>query len=778
MRFWVLILVLFISVVFPTLASAQCNPPAMGDWVVNDSVVCSSRFITLTGNLIINGTGNLTLQDSTLQFNSSSDGEYGIMVNTSLYVLWSTIESNNTHSYTFVSNPGAILEIHNSHIHDCGYNDPDMARRGIYVNSDGVHITKTNFSNNFYAIILDGSYSLIDNNSITWNAGGLLVLGGSNNVTNNFISKNGLHGIHVSGADNTRISGNMILDNDQGTSGHGIYLLGTRHASLVDNIVNRSKDYDIYMLSAKDTLLANTNYTKLWKGWYLNVTVVDEDGSPVEGADVTIKNNFTMTVFTGSTDSQGRVSTPKEEKIENATEILYFSPYKINASREGVWNSTSVGLTDDVNVKVVLGNVSNVSAFLITVESPENNSVYFSVDLINDSLLPLGVESNMNLSSCDYMLDSVSLGSLSEVNKKKFSGYLNVSDLSGGEHEITFICQTDSVEKTSKVIFSVYPERECLDDSYCGDDEECSSDYKCVKLSCGCGYASNHKCVEYECCEDKDCRDDEYCDISSHMCEEVSCDCGVAQNHMCVFPYPDYCCENSHCNANETCDVINHKCVAQLLYVYVPGRITQGETIKVYVRDQNNNSVSGATVTITYSDSGNMYLFSTNSQGVAEVPINESGNVQISARKSNYFTGFQTAKVTPSFNWLLFSIIFVVLFIAIFIPLLLLKNRMSLKFWGGPLKMEKTVSGRLAMLRVKNNTKETLKLLNIVDHVPRGAFVRCNVTPEIETTDSSTDRLKWTILELGPKEEIVIEYEARGFYKGFSVEHGGKRYNG
>jgi len=97
---------------------------------------------------------------------------------------------------------------------------------------------------------------------------------------------------------------------------------------------------------------------------------------------------------------------------------------------------------------------------------------------------------------------------------------------------------------------------------------------------------------------------------------------------------------------------------------------------------------------------------------------------------------------------------------------------------GGPLKLEKQIGGGMAMLRIKNKTDNTIRLLSVLDSVPRGSFIRCSITPEIEEMGSTADRLRWTILQLRPKEEIVIEYEARGFCKGFSVETQGKRYQG
>jgi len=445
------------------------------------------------------------------------------------------------------------------------------------------------------------------------------------------------------------------------------------------------------------------------------------------------------------------------------------------------WGSDSLGNWSATGERFITINVTtpyippNISALIITVKSPENNSVYFKADLVDDSLLPLEVETNVNVSSCDYMLDSTVVGSLSEAGPKNFRGYLNVSDLTDGEYMITFLCGTNVTENTSQVIFSVYPERECISDLDCRDDEECTSGYECVELLCECGYPSNHECVDYECCQDSECNDDEFCDTGEHGCRDVECDCGVARNHQCVFPYPGYCCENIHCDTNQTCDIINHRCMTQILYVYVPERIVQGETIRIYIGDQDNRSVEGASLTVTYSDSENMYFFSTDSQGIANILVNESGNVQISARKANYFAGFTSVKVAAAFDWFLFSIIFIVIFLAILLPVLFKKGLFKL---GGPLKLEKTTSGRIVMLRVRNKTKDVLSVLTLVDRVPRGAFIRCNITPEIETIDRTTDRLSWTVLKLGPGEEIVIEYEARGFYKGFSVGVGGERYEG
>jgi parallel beta-helix repeat protein len=843
MRVWILVLLLIGLAASPSLASAQCTPPASGNWVVNETVVCSSQFITLKGDLVVNGSGNLTLQGSTLRFNATSDGQYGIRADSSLYVLGSAIRSNSTKAYTFVSNPGAVLVIRDSSVQNCGYSSTDVKRRGVYVDSDGSKITNTAFTKNYLALIIHSSGSEVQGNKIYSSQGGLsaegsnnlirgnlirdmpggmyvkgenliiehnvientsVVLSGpmhvnnslinnntfvnntggsygfefsgkGNNITNNRITSNDYNsGIGLYDSENTRIIGNAVL----GNADMGLSLIRTKNTLVKDSTFNLSGSYDVYMLSAEGTTFNNTAYEKLVRKWRMDVRAVDGESDPVSGANVVIKNRFANTLFSGSTNSQGRISqqTP-EERIENRSGVFIFNPYTIDVSRSGyVSNSTAMNVTGDVSMDIVI-EALNVSGFVINVVSPENNSVHFKTDLVEGVLLPLEVESDVNLSSCNYTLETILEGSLSRTASNRFGGFLNVSGFTGGEYEMTFVCSTNTTENSTKVNFFVYPARECTSDLDCGDSEECTSNYECVEISCTCGYASNHECVYYECCDDGACEDDEFCDTGTNQCTDVECDCGVPGNHRCVFPYPGYCCENSHCDQNQSCDVINHKCVTQILHIFISGVIAQGEEIRVYVKDQNNRSIADASVAVTYAESGNLYLFSTGSSGFADIYLNESGNTQVSARKANYFTGSVSLKVPAAFNWVIFSVIFIVIFLAILVPVLLkTRHVFGLIRLGSPLNLEKTRSGEFAMLRIRNNSGDVLKLLKVVDYVPRGSFVRCNITPEIETMDSATDRLSWMILELRPKEEVTIEYQSEGFYKGFSVESGGKRY--
>lgn len=634
-------------------------------------------------------------------------------------------------------------------------------------------------------VVIDNQGSLQILDSEINSSSGFAYLFWTNPGANFLLKDSYLHKVGFSSS-NLKENGLYILSNDSEISGStitdsyfGVVFKETSNCIVSNSVFASNQLYDLFLMSSENIGITNTNYTTMIKKWYLDISVVDSNGSGVGGANVVVADAYSNEIYDGGSLSDGSI--PRlivKEIFENkAGSDEIYNPYTINVTKTNYYsNTSSVNVTGDLSKEILIKPV-NVSDLVITVKSPVNNSVYLKNDLVNYTLLLLEVETSINASSCDYMLDSTLIGSLSSTDQRNFRGYANVYDSLYGESVVTFLCQSGTTEKTSKAMFSVYPERECLSDLYCEDDEECASNFMCVELSCVCGYPSNHDCVDYECCADSECEDDEVCDISEHVCKDVQCGCGVVRDHSCVFPYPGYCCENTHCDENQTCDVINHRCITQVLHVYVPERIVQGESIDVYVKDQNNMSVSGASITVTYSDSGNMYFFSVDSQGIANILVNESGKVQISARKSKYFTAFASVKVSPAFDWLLFSVIFVVVSLAIVIPVLLFKKRELFKF-GGPLKLEKTASGGIVMLRVRNKTSGTLKLLNIVDSVPRGGFIRCNLMPKIETIDQTTDRLVWTLLELDPKEEVVIEYEARGFYKGFSVEFGGKRYKG
>ena len=776
MRARVFILALAILMLVPSFVNAQaCDPPATGNWKVNETVSCSGKTIVLNGSLLVNGSGNLTIESSTVQFNSTSDGQYGIEVNGSLYVRNSRVESNTTKAYTFVINAGAYIEVKDSEIRKCGYSSGNIKNRGLYVNADGFEITNTTFSGNYFAMIIGSQNGKVRFSRIKSNTAGLEVTGSGNALEHNIIQNNTGKGIYVTG-DGLNITNNTVLENE-----YGIYLNGTTGISISNSLCNKSSSYDIFMLSAGNTVISGTNYTSLVKKWYLDVEVMDEEGEGVEEADVVIKNNFTQAVFSGETDSYGGLAEQVlNERVENESGTFVFNPYSINVTEAGYYdNFTEFNLTGDMYLEIILNSTpeENATALVLTINSPLNKTYFGTDPAIADDTLELTVSSETNMTSCDYSLDNGTRMEMDEVSPNRFQSSLDVLDLEG-HYKLTFFCESSGGRTNSTSVFlSLYPFYECRSSFDCESTEICT-DSECVELDCECGYAVNHECILYECCEDDDCKDNEYCDPDDHSCELVICDCPEKRyDHECHM-VPEYCCSDLQCNENETC--IENECVKKTLSFYLPEKLVLGETIKILVLNQDGDPVSNVGIDVKYPDRDPPVTESyyTDSNGVAEIPIKYAGRVDFVARKAKYFTSYRSGEVEEPFNWMF--VIQAVVLVACIAGIAVI----GLKFLRGgfpgrsSFRLEKNISGNHVMLRIRNNTNDKLQNITIRDSVPEGAFIRCNINPEIEQAGNKTEMLEWFILELGPKEEIIIEYEAAQTGKGFTVEFHGREYNG
>lgn len=761
-RVFSLALAILFFALLPGRAAAQsqnCAPPAAGDWFVNETSVCSSETIVLNGSLLINGSGNLTLEDSTLQFNSSFDGQFGVEVNGSLYVIRSLIQnsSESSKAYAFVSNVGAKLVIRDAFVYGCGFDSQDNKKRGVYIKSAGSNVTNTTFSNNYIA---------------------LLVRSDDNNVSGNRITS-GYDGILVEGA-GCRITGNNVTGNAR----NGVHLSGGANAFLADNLVNASGQYDIFMLSAANATMANTNYTTLVRRWRLDMVVADSGGG-VSGADVAVKNSLNATVFSGATNASGGIAQQIiDERLENASGIFTFSPYAVNVTKAGYYgNYTVFNLTGDLLLAIVITPVpQEQAAFNLTIESPKNDT-YMKYNLTSGGTLLISGASEKNMTWCNYSFGGA-WAALSQASPTRFQAYVNVSAMDG-PYELVIYCNSyENVTNSSRVAFTVRPSYECSGDSHCAADKRCASN-KCVGIECACGYASNHACVSYECCADSSCSVNETCDVDAHSCEPVLCDCPEKiANHKCNL-VPGYCCKDMLCAENETCDLIRHECIERLLSFVMPEKLAFGQNVTIRVVDQNGDPVPVVKIDVKYTsaDPPITETYYTDSSGEVQVQVNHAGNVEFVARKGGYFLGHSSGEVPEPFDFI-FLIEVVVLIVSCagiaFTAFRLLRHRGGGGFslGGGPLKLEKTVSAPHVMLKIKNKTKKTLEGITVRDAVPRGAFIRSNLMPKIEQWNSGTDVLTWEILRLAPKEEVDIEYESRSTFKGFSVKHKEKEYRG
>ncbi|UCE39389.1 MAG: right-handed parallel beta-helix repeat-containing protein [Thermoplasmata archaeon] len=141
---WMCVFGLFLSA-FSMNATAPITgtpPPLTGDWVINDDTVVTDENVVCEGSIIINSGGNLTLDGSTVKLNCATDGQYGIDVKSGgeMHIKGgSTIDKHSVGNYYFIVNDGASLEMKDSTLKYCGYeNENNIRHTGLYIDGDGL----------------------------------------------------------------------------------------------------------------------------------------------------------------------------------------------------------------------------------------------------------------------------------------------------------------------------------------------------------------------------------------------------------------------------------------------------------------------------------------------------------------------------------------------------------------------------------------------------------------------------------------------------------------
>ena len=135
--------------------SAQTPPPISGNWVISDTTTINDQTIFLDGNLIIQTSGELNLNNCTLIMNCSSQNSYSIYVEGSLFtggefnVINTQIQSaNSNYPFVFSVNMSATMNMNGCTVKNLGgelnISDPLSSFGGIQIHSSNVLIEKTN----------------------------------------------------------------------------------------------------------------------------------------------------------------------------------------------------------------------------------------------------------------------------------------------------------------------------------------------------------------------------------------------------------------------------------------------------------------------------------------------------------------------------------------------------------------------------------------------------------------------------------------------------------
>jgi hypothetical protein len=233
-----------------------------GSWTIESTdtdIEYSNRTILCNGNLTIQSSGKLTLDNVTLWMNYTNDDEIPtifVYPDGTLIIKNNSTVTNYPGVYGYPGNPdrynftvqggvpGGSLTIQSSTVENMG-DKPDIKDgiqcysssvtisnstirnnygNGIYMNADGISITGNNIYNNLYGLrILNSDYNIIsDNKNISDNQNGIYMQSSNyNTITNNSIDNNQYYGIYLHTCNGNDLLNNIIKSN----SDFGIRLL-------------------------------------------------------------------------------------------------------------------------------------------------------------------------------------------------------------------------------------------------------------------------------------------------------------------------------------------------------------------------------------------------------------------------------------------------------------------------------------------------------------------------------------------------------------------------
>ncbi|UCE37509.1 MAG: right-handed parallel beta-helix repeat-containing protein [Thermoplasmata archaeon] len=268
------------------------------DWIVSEEIIIENSRITVDGNIVVTSTGSLILKNveltchdvnieaggnfwidpsvvishdvyvgsgstltliaTTWMMDCTYDGQYGIQVNSSATMIiksGSIITAvNPDYEYWFKVNNGAVFEMRDSELHECGWQWPPG---GLEINTPNVIIDNNLISNNYYGFLLTSDNNYIANNTITDNQRGMYVYGSNNNlIVNNIVTNNVGRGINLGYySDN-----NLITDNWCSGNTIGIRVGHYNDNNLItDNTCFSNSQWGINLYLSDSNIITNNN---------------------------------------------------------------------------------------------------------------------------------------------------------------------------------------------------------------------------------------------------------------------------------------------------------------------------------------------------------------------------------------------------------------------------------------------------------------------------------------------------------------------------------------
>lgn len=261
----------------------------------------------LSNNVFINNKYGIYAINSILAVNSnniSSNGNSGIVFYNSSGSISNNLIANNT-GY------GVLMFFSEPEINDNNISKNKI--HGIWVEEHSSPLIKNNvIEANDNRGIYSSSFSspIIEGNTISQNFDGIHLTESSNAIiANNDISLNRGNGIYIWGSQST-MTNNDVKGND-----YGFYCVSTSTSTIINSTILNSNVYDFSLTENCQIVVINSTFngekvniaddkSALIVKNYLEVKVIDKDGSPVSGANIEVLDNE-VAIYSIKTRSNG-----------------------------------------------------------------------------------------------------------------------------------------------------------------------------------------------------------------------------------------------------------------------------------------------------------------------------------------------------------------------------------------------------------------------------------------------------------------------------------------
>ena len=297
-------------------------PPETGDWIITSMTNITDETIFLNGNIFVKNGGTLHLENVTIIFNSTREGEFKIDIENggTLFMYNSTMDRGTDFTYGFRMLDGGKLRIENSEIWRCGFNawnsygitiygDNAVIKNNLisqgyigvysYVASGNIFSGNTFFNNTHVGLYLHTNTGfIVADNEMRYNSYGSYFHSCSDGVIerNHAHNSTGLavgHGIMAVKSDDLMIRDNVVNDTVE-----GLYAHTSTNITFQDNEAS-DNTRGIRVYSSQHVTIYRNNLTQNIHGVYADNFISDLS---VQENNMSFNSNYNMYMYR-ATDS-------------------------------------------------------------------------------------------------------------------------------------------------------------------------------------------------------------------------------------------------------------------------------------------------------------------------------------------------------------------------------------------------------------------------------------------------------------------------------------------